>query len=750
MFRLFVPSALVVAASLCCAAPIFAQQQVCLPAPRLLTLMPMGGQAGTSAEVAVTGESIDEANELLFSTPKIVAKAKVGADGKSEPNKFVVTIAADAPIGVHDARVMTRLGLSSARAFAVGALPEVMREKPNNTLATALELKLGSVCNAAMTKRAVDFYSFTGVKGKRVAVDCAASGIDSKLQAVLIVADAEGRDLKVNRIGGVVDFIPPADGQYFIKVHGLTFQGGPEHFYRLALMDAPGDGPTPHQASTQAVSSFSWNPDADSKLPQIAEVEPNNKQNEAQKITLPCEINGRFYRAADVDTYEFAAKKGETWWIEVASQRLGLPTDPFILVQRVTKEGDQEKLTDVAELNDIPSPIKPSSNGYSYDGPPYDAGSADPMGKIDIAEDGIYRLQIRDLFGGTRTDPNHIYHLIIRQAAPDFAIAAWALHMTLRNGDRNALSKPIALRAGATMALEVAAVRKDGFTGPIELSMENLPPGVSASGLKIPAAANRGMLLITAAEDAATSFSSAKIIGKAEINGATVSHEGRLASMAWPVRDATQEIPSPRLLADVPVSVVGSERAPLTIAAENKVWEVKEGGKLTIPLKVTWREEFTSALKLSVAGEGFEKAKQVDVALKATASEAVLDLAELKRPPGEYTLAFYGSGVTKYRYNPGAVKSAEEEQKKAEATATALAEAAKKLADEAKAAPAEKKPEVATAMKSMEAKLKSAEAAKTDAGRKMKAATDAAAPKDTVDIVFSEPVHIVIKPADPK
>lgn len=51
--------------------------------------------------------------------------------------------------------------------------------------------------------------------------------------------------------------------------------------------------------------------------------------------------------------------------MEVASERLGLPTDPFVLVQRVTTDGAQEKLTDVAELNDIPPPMKPSTNGYS-------------------------------------------------------------------------------------------------------------------------------------------------------------------------------------------------------------------------------------------------------------------------------------------------------------------------------------------------------------------------------------------------
>ena len=223
---------------------------------------------------------------------------------------------------------------------------------------------------------------------------------------------------------------------------------------------------------------------------------------QAQRITLPCDIAGSFFPAADVDTFEFNAKKGEVWWVEVASERLGLPTDPSIIVQHVAGTGGDEKLTDVAELSDIPSPVKVSSNGYAYDGPPYNAGSTDILGKIEIKEDGLHRLKLSDLFGGTRNDPRNVYRLIIRQAAPDFALVAWALHMELRNGDRNALSKPISLRGGSTMALEVVAVRRDGFDGEIELTMENLPDGVTASGLKIPAGQSRGIMLVTAAEGA--------------------------------------------------------------------------------------------------------------------------------------------------------------------------------------------------------------------------------------------------------
>ena len=142
--------------------------------------------------------------------------------------------------------------------------------------------------------------------------------------------------------------------------------------------------------------------------------------------------------------------------------------------------------------------------------------------------------------------------------------------------------------------------------------------------------------------------------------------------------------------------------------------------------------------------------KEFDVPLKAETMEAVLDLAALKTPPGEYTVAFYGSAVTKYRSNPDAVKVAENEQKTAEQEAVAAAAAAAKLAEEAKAAPAEKKAEADSAAKAAAEKAKAADAAKVSAAQRMKAATESAAPKDTVDIVVSEPIRVVIKAADKK
>lgn len=707
---------------LCLAAPV-AAQQVTLPLPRLLTIMPMGGQAGTTVDVTITGEHVEDVTDLTFSSPKITAKPVVGAT-----NKFTVSIAADAPVGVYDARVMSRLGVSSARAFSVSKLPEAVRAKANNTLETAMPLAVGSICNATMTRRAVDFYSFQGVKGQAVAIDCAAVGIDSRLTPVLIVADGKGADLKVNRTGGMIDFTPPSDGAYIIKVSDLTYQGGERHFYRLALQK----GPAQPQPQTQTVSAMSWPPEGLAATAPAKETEPNNK--DAQKITLPADLSGAFFPAADVDTYEFTAKKGETWWVEVASERLGRNTDPFVLVQQV-KDG---RFADVAELYDITPPMKVTSNGYSYDGPPYDAGSPDVLGKFEVKEDGTYRLQVRDLFGGTRSDPHNIYRLIVRQAAPDFALAAWAVHMTLRNGDRAALSKPMALRQGDARAFEVVVQRRDGFDGEIEIGMENLPPGVSAAGLKIGKGKTYGHIILTADEKAPRGFSLAKITGKAVINGKEVTRPVRLASMEWPVKDAKGEIPAPRLVADVPVSVTDSEQAPLTIAAaENKVFEAKMGETLKIPLKLTWRNDFNgTSIKVKAYGEGFSGMKEFDIPLKAATHEAVIDLAALKIAPGDHTFAFQSLGICRYRYNPAAVPLAEAEQKKAEAALAAAAAEAKKLA----ATDAE-------AAKKAAEKQKAAEAAMTAAMSKMKTVTAAADPKDTVEILISQPIRVSVTTA---
>lgn len=631
-------------------------QQVCLPLPRLLTLVPAGGCAGTEVEVVVDGERLEPAEALVFSHPSLTAGKKRGADGKDVPNTFIVRIAADAPVGVHDAAVVTALGISSARCFSVGTLPETLRGPANTSVATATPLALNSVCNAATTPQAIDHYRLELHRGQRIRVECAAVGIDSRLQPVIAIADASGNDLVVERRDRPLDFTAEADGVCVVKVHDLSFQGGPGHFYRLVVRDAAADGA--RHPVTRPVNSFSWPPTGLPEQAAATEAEPNDLPGEAQKIALPCDVSGGFFTAGDTDIFEFEATQGDVWWVEVASERLGAPTDPAAVVQRVVMEGEGERLEDVAEFNDIASPLKPSSQGYSYDGPPYVTGSADILGRLEIKESGRHRLRLRDLFGGTRVEPRSVYRLVIRRAAPDFALVAWPLHMELRNGDRSDVSKPFALRAGATIAVEVAALRRDGFEGDIELAVEGLPAGVTAAGLRIPKGASRGIVAITAADGASASPVPLRIFGRGTVAGSEVARPCRIASMAWPVRDHWSELPRPRLVSEPLLTVSVAEPAPLAIRGPGSgPIEAASGATVKVPISLVRRGALSgNVMQLRFFGQGFDKAAAVDVPLSADSHEIPLDLAKLKIEPGRHMIMLYGAATAAYRPPPAGDK----------------------------------------------------------------------------------------------
>ena len=301
------------------------------------------------------------------------------------------------------------------------------------------------------------------------------------------------------------------------------------------------------------------------------------------------------------------------------------------------------------------------------------------------------------------------------------------------------------------MPIEVVVVRRDGFNDEINLEMNDLPSGVTAAGLKIPAGKSRGIMLITADQNAPRGLSAASFTGKAIIKGESVSRPVKFASMVWPVTNAKSEIPNPRLLADIPMSVCESEKAPVSIAAnEEKVWEVKAGQKLTIPLTTTLRSEFSgSKISLKTFGAGFEKNPAFDVILNSEKSEVTLDLSQLKTLPGEYQIAFYGSAVAKYQYNPKAVTAAETALKQSQEMAAALEKEALELAKIAKSSSKDQETNANKLAQTASTKHK-AMAAKVVANDKMlKLATAIAKPKDIVDIVVSKPIRIrVIAPEE--
>jgi hypothetical protein len=231
-----------------------------LPTPRLLTVMPPGGKAGTTVEVTFTGQNLEDPERLLFSHPGIKgepiapppppppdpkAPKPAMAAPKAAVTKFKVTIPADAPLGHHDVRFVNKYGGSNPRAFVVGDLNEVLEKEPNNDVPQAQRIDLNTTVNGTIASNVdVDYYVFAGKRGQRVLMSCLTSTIDSRSHPGLDVYDAKGRQLASNRFyqhnDALADVTLPEDGDYYVRVYEFTYtQGNAEYFYRLSVSTAP-------------------------------------------------------------------------------------------------------------------------------------------------------------------------------------------------------------------------------------------------------------------------------------------------------------------------------------------------------------------------------------------------------------------------------------------------------------------------------------------------------------------------------
>ena len=779
--------------------PLLAQ----LPVIRLLTVFPPGGRAGSEVEVTVAGADLDEANQLHFSHAGINAKPKVsGTNAAPEPNQFIVSIATNVAPGVYDLRVVGRFGISNPRAFVVSHLPENNVPGTNLSAANAAAISLDTITYGRSEANAAQFYKFNAKKGQRILVECKAREMDSKMEPALVLYGAGGKELQRTRSGGLIDFSAPADGEYHLKLHDFLFRGGGEYFYRLAISTGPRidfvfppsglagsrgkfmlygrnlpggtavkdvtiEGKSLEQLEVEiefppaagAQKQFScWQQPAEVTLdafeyrltgppgvsnpvllsfatgPVVPERSPNEQPAQAQSISVPCEVVGQFYPAGDRDWFTFEARKGDVFWVEIFSQRLGLVTDPFVLIQRVTKnEKGEEKVSDLKELYDADSDIG---------GVEYKTATRDPSGRLEVADDGTYRIQVRDLFNGAQPDPRLVYRLSIRKETPDFRLVAAPQPPPSPNKEaKEAVLWTPLLRRGETLPIKVMAFRRDNFSGDIELKVENLPAGVTANEARIEKDKNSTMLLLTAAEEAASWVGPLRITGKSKIGESEAVREARGATVNWSVPDYNVDAIQSRLSRDLVLALSGVETSPISIeTSEKKPSEVAEGTRLKIPLKVIRRADFNGNLKLKAVGlSALDKLKEIEVDGKATNATVEIDLAEHKMAPGQYSFYLQTQTPGKYRNNPEAAKAAEEALKQAEKLVADLA-AALKTAPEIKQA----------AVKTAADSAAKAKAAAEAAGTATQAATEAEAlTKTAAEKLTAAQTALQAKPDDP-
>ena len=192
---------------------------------------------------------------------------------------------------------------------------------------------------------------------------------------------------------------------------------------------------------------------------------------------VPCEFVGQFYPQTDRDWVTIQAKAGEALWIEVFSQRLGLPTDPYLLVQQVTKnDKGEEQVKDIQGVDDYLDNPPPRSGIY------FDMKTDDPALRFVAPADGTYRILVRNLSNYSRPDPRFVYRLAIHPAKPDFRLVVKPRLLPFSpdpNQNPPTVWSPL-LRKGGTELIDVMVFRRDGFDGEVQVTVDGLPAGVTA------------------------------------------------------------------------------------------------------------------------------------------------------------------------------------------------------------------------------------------------------------------------------
>lgn len=451
--------------------------------PEAKYFFPAGAARGAGVEVTAAGNFPDWPASAWVNRPGVTVMPA------ADKGKFSFSVAEDAVPGVYWVRLYSAAGSAAPLPFIVGTLPEVSEQEPSDQPAKAQALPSATcTINGRLEKGGdVDTFAVTLTKGQTLVGSVSAhETLGSPMDSVLQIVSPRGSVLEQNDdergLDSLLTFTAPADGVYLARIFAfpaspdasISFAGGETFVYRLTLTTGGFlDGALPLAVSRTRpteLTAYGWGlaepdarrsiaPQADAQFdlfsPQwagammlpvvdcrsLVEVEPNDAAH-PQIVEAPLAISGRIGERGDRDAFRFHLAKGQAWQFKVESRRLGYPLDA------------------VLELFD--------ASGKSL-------ARADDAGQQPDAElsftppsDGDYTLVVSDLYehGG----PRFFYRLSIAPIEADFALSV-PEHSYVFTPE-----KPL--------EIAVTIDRRHGFAGEIELTVDGLPPGVTAAAVK--------------------------------------------------------------------------------------------------------------------------------------------------------------------------------------------------------------------------------------------------------------------------
>jgi hypothetical protein len=364
-------------------------------------------------------------------------------------------------------------------------------------------------------------------------------------QPVLVLRDVDGKEVAYDddyrfKPDPTILCEVPRDGEYVLGIYDSIYRGREDFVYRITIGELPFVtsifplGGWPEVPATLRVNG--WNlespelvlpatkavpgiqlitvrskgslsnrvPFALDPEPDCTEKEPNDTPKQAQRVTLPIIINGRMDRPGDWDVFQFTGRAGQAIVAEVYARPLDSPLDSVL------------KLTDASgkllAWNDDRDDLGSGLNTHH----------ADSYLMVRLPADGTYYVHLGDT--ARNAGEEYGYRLRLSETQPDFALRV--------------VPSSVSLRSKSSAQLSVYAIRKDGFTDPIKLTLKDPPQGFSAYPVSISGTQEVVRLTVKTTLVDTPDPANLTVAGTAKIGAREVSHEAlpaedRMQAFLW-------------------------------------------------------------------------------------------------------------------------------------------------------------------------------------------------------------------------
>ena len=508
-------------------AAVCSSSSVSAAQPLVESLKPLGVVRGEEATITFRGQRIGDAYKVLVDEPGIEI-VEVKAVNDKQVDVKLKTLATLRP-GLYSVRLVTKSGIANLRLVGVGTMPITMEAEPNNDFDQPQTIELNTTVEGIVDREDIDHYQVKlkagqtiniEVEGLRLGYTLNNQNVFDPFVAILdesrfeVVSNDDSAFLQQDSL---CSFTAPEDGTYTILLRDSSFLGSRLGGYRMHVGTFPrpiaaipsGGAPgsklratlidqdmvaTTAEVQLPSTAHDRWpvvtenekgiSPSPNwirvNELPVVMEQEPNDDYRKAPEFKTPAAFCGVIEKEQDFDCFSFVGKKGTRYRVETFARHvLRSPLDAYVNVfgpdNKTIQSGDDAR------------------------------GKMDPTIEFTAKADGKHTIRIYDqLRGGS---PAHQYRIEVTTPTPTFDLTL----KELRRVETHVVSVP----QGGSIGMVVTAARR-GYNGEINLDLDGLPEGVTATTYPMPAGRTEVPVLLTAAPAAKHDASLFAVRGKGD------------------------------------------------------------------------------------------------------------------------------------------------------------------------------------------------------------------------------------------